>query len=151
MSKISPYIDNFNETLRLKPFVKENQQFDKTMYKVINHLDNSFDKNDIFNAPPKVRKEKKKYVRKAYNIRKEKKYDLDIKCYSPKYTVIDKKIRTCFINPITTNTEIRHPKPNPMCPKLPKIKKATGNYFNLTKTFQFDKYIPRDYKFLYTK
>lgn len=152
LKKISPYIDNINQTLRLRIGRRNPNNASEGIYEKYSHCnteESNYPKySDIFDKEFIPKPSRPKYHPKVYLFRKEPKRTIDTKNYSPNYSLIDKSVHFVkFYNP-NKKTTPKITKLKPICTRFPKLMKKIKkiNDYNLTnsnKVFKFENYTPR--------
>lgn len=151
LKTISPYIDNINQTLRLRLGRRNPNNISEGIYEKFTHCnteEGDYPKySDIFDKEFIPKPSKPKYHPKVYLFRREPKRTIDTKNYTPNYSLIDKTVHFVkFYKPIKTKPKMK--KLKPICNRFPKLMKEIKkiNDYNLTnsnKVFKFENYTPR--------
>ena len=148
IKSISPYIDNINQTLRLRPHLKNPNVINDTIYLKYSHCNTeSHDPNDyseIFDREVIPMPHRPIYKPKVYIFRKEPKRTMDTKTYTPNYTLVEKSVHYVTFSK-RKRTVPKIAKEKPMCHKLPRILKERkdNRWDGYNNALKFEKYTQR--------
>ena len=148
VKSISPYIDNINQTLQLRPYLKNPNVVNGAIYMKYSHCNTEAhdpgEYSEIFDKEVIPMPHRPIYKPKVYIFRKEPKRTIDTKTYTPNYSLVEKSVH--YVTFSKRNRTIpKVAKEKPMCHKLPKIlkEKKEKRWDGYNSVIKFEKYTAR--------